>query len=137
MDKYDWELDLNFDAARTGFFDASKPAHRMETRRLFQSVQAAYDLDQMHACRAIYIGTGAAFIEEMARAGISEHILIDPALVTETDIATQQTYIGNLGKQKAKCIQSRIVKINPGALVRSYPQSLDDIDDEAFAKLAL
>ncbi|HEX6555309.1 MAG TPA: ThiF family adenylyltransferase [Ktedonobacteraceae bacterium] len=136
MDKYDWELDLNFDATRTGFFDASKPAHRMETRRLFQRVQAAYDLDRMNACRAIYVGTGAAFIEEMARAGIGEHILIDPDVATETDIATQQTYIGNPGKPKVKCIQSRIVKINPGALVRSYPQSLDDIDDETFAELA-
>jgi hypothetical protein len=139
MDKYDWDLDLNFDASREGFFDTSKPVQqRLETRRLFERVQEAYDLDRMNACRAVYIGTGsaAAFIEDMARAGIGEHVLIDPDGVTETDLATQQTYIGNLGKPKVKCLQSRLVKINPGALVRSYPQSLDDLDDETFAQLA-
>jgi hypothetical protein len=43
--------------------------------------------------RAINVGAGgaAAFVKDMARAGVGEHIHIDPDLVSASNLATQQT----------------------------------------------
>ena len=108
-----------------------------DSAKTFARVQKAYDLERMAASRIIYVGAGgaASFIEELARAGVGEHILIDPDIVSEENLATQQTYRRDIGRPKVECIAERLQDINPGASVRTYPQLLDDLDDDAFEQL--
>jgi hypothetical protein len=104
----------------------------------FRRVTGAYDLDLMKRSRVIYIGTGGAagFIEDLARAGVGQHVLIDPDVVSETNLGTQQTYRRDLGRQKVEAIAERICDINPDAFVLALGRSLDDIDDREFEFLA-
>jgi ThiF family len=109
----------------------------MDTSELFQRVITAYDLERLNQCRIIYVGTGgaASFIEDMTRAGVGEHILIDPDVVSASNIATQQTYVKDIGRPKVECIAERIREINPDAYVETYQKAIDEIDDQAFARL--
>src|SRR5437588_417011 len=115
----------------------SEPPNRLDRDTIFQRVRSAYDLDRLKLSRVIYVGTGgaASFIEDMARAGVGEHILIDPDTVVATNLATQHTYTGNIGKPKVECLAKRLSKINPFALVHTYQQPLDEIDDDEFSLL--
>lgn len=105
----------------------------------FRRVRSAYDLGQLAHCRLIYIGTGgaASFIEDMARAGVGEHVLIDPDIVSETNIATQQVYRKDIGRPKVDCIADRVKDINPASRVIARKRLLDDISDAEFKELAL
>lgn len=105
---------------------------------IFQRVKTAYDLEHLKRCRVIYVGTGgaASFIEDMVRAGVGEHILIDPDVVTATNIATQQTYTVDIGKPKVECIANRIKSINPAARIHTFQSAIEDISDEEFSAIA-
>ena len=105
--------------------------------RAFARVKDAYDLNHLARCRMIYVGTGgaASFIEDTTRAGVGDHILIDPDVITEENIATQQVYRRDFGRNKVDCISHRLHEINPLADVQAIPKSLDDIDDVSFEKL--
>jgi len=109
----------------------------MKNNALFQRVTTAYDLDRLQQCRIISVGCGgaASFLEDMARCGVGEFVLIDPDSVEEPNIATQQTYIKDIGRPKVECLAERIRGINPDAYVETYQKSLDEIDDQAFAHL--
>lgn len=109
----------------------------MATETIFQRVTTAYDLEHLKRCRVIYVGTGgaASFIEDMARAGVGEHVLIDPDVVAAPNIATQQTYVTDIGRPKVECIAERIKAINPDAYVETYQKPIEDIDDQEFASL--
>lgn len=104
----------------------------------FRRVVRAYDLDRLRTSRLIYVGAGgaASFIEEAARTGVGQHVLIDPDVVAETNLATQQTYRRDIGRPKVEAIADRIRDINPNALVVPLHRSLDDIDDGEFEFLA-
>jgi len=73
----------------------------------------------------------------MARSGLGEHVLIDPDVVSESNIATQQVYRKDIGRPKVECIAERIRDINENAKVVPVRQSLDEIDDAEFKELAL
>lgn len=105
----------------------------------FQRVAHAYDLDLMKRSRIIYVGAGGAagFIEDLVRAGVGEHVLIDPDTVSETNLSTQQTYRRDIDRPKVDAIADRIRDINPDALVIPLKMSLDDIDDRVFEFYAL
>jgi hypothetical protein len=104
----------------------------------FDRVQAAYDLPRMASSRIVAVGTGGAaeWLEQLARAGIGQFVLIDPDTVSETNLATQQVYRHDIGRPKVDCIAERIRDINPSAKVSSIQRSLDDIKDDEFAQLA-
>jgi hypothetical protein len=104
----------------------------------FQRVRTAYDLPRLAACRVIHVGTGggADFIEQRARAGVGEHVLIDPDVVGETNLATQQVYRRDLGRRKVDCLAERIRDVNPHATVVALPCALDDVGDADFERLA-
>lgn len=103
----------------------------------FLRVQKAYDLPRLADCRLIYIGTGGAagFIEDMARAGVGSHILIDPDTVAETNLATQQVYRKDIGRAKVACLAERIKDINPSIQVTALQCLLDELDDAAIKEL--
>jgi len=101
-------------------------------------VTGAYDLGLLRRSRVIYVGTGGAagFIEDLARAGVGQHVLIDPDVVSETNLGTQQTYRRDLGRPKVEAIANRICDIDPNAFILALGRSLDDIDDREFEFLA-
>lgn len=107
------------------------------TAETFRRVRDAYDLERMAASSVVYVGVGGAatFAEELARAGVGRHVLIDPDIVSETNLATQQVYRRDLGRPKVECVAERIRDINPLAEVVPLQVALDDLDDVGFWQL--
>jgi len=105
----------------------------------FDRVTSAYDLNMMASSRIIAVGAGgaAAWLEELARAGLEQFVLIDPDTVSETNLATQQVYRRDIGRPKVDCIEERIRDINPRAKVVSIPCRLEDIDEEILRHYAV
>jgi proteasome lid subunit RPN8/RPN11 len=98
---------------------------------IFDRVNDAYDLARMARSRVVAVGVGgaASFIEDLARCGIGEFVLIDPDLVAETNIATQQVYRGDIGCPKVDALARRLKDINPKAAIRAIRANLNDLDD--------
>lgn len=90
-------------------------------------------LDKIIVC----IGTGGArsFLENMARGGFRNYILVDADVVSPSNIATQGVYISEIGKKKVEVIRDRIMDINPAAKVVCVDRFLnDELSDEEFKK---
>ena len=104
---------------------------------IFQRVTSSYDLNRMRRSRVISVGCGGArsFLEDMARSGVGEFVLIDPDIVQEPNIGTQQVYMSDLGKPKVDCIAERLKQINPDARVTACQKAIGEIDDSRFASL--
>jgi proteasome lid subunit RPN8/RPN11 len=111
--------------------DAVRPAS------LFDRVTEAYDLARMARSRVVAVGTGGAagFIEDLARCGVGEFVLIDPDVVADCNIATQQTYGKDVGRPKVGVLAGRLRDVNPAVRVREVPMSLHDLDDGAMRDL--
>ena len=110
----------------------------VNVKNTFDRVQDAYALELMGKTRVIAVGTGGAagFLEELARAGTDQFVMIDPDSVSETNLATQQTYRRDIGRPKVDCIAERIRDINPRTKTIALQKSLDDLDDEQIRQLA-
>ena len=111
----------------------------MTNLNLFKRVTTAYDLERMRRSRIVGAGCGGArqSYEDMARAGVGQFVITDPDVAEESNIATQQVYLEEIGRAKVDCLADRILQINPGVHVVVYQKSLDEIDDAEFAELAL
>jgi hypothetical protein len=98
----------------------------------FDRVKDAYDLDVMRDSRIIAVGAGgaASWLEELARAGLGQFVLIDGDVVSETNLATQQTYRRDIGRPKVDCIAERVRDINPSAKIIAIQKNLDVFVDE-------
>jgi len=118
--------------------DGAVASGMFATLPLFERVRSAYDLDRLERSRVIAVGCGgaASFIEDLARTGVGEFVLVDPDIVSETNLATQQTYRSDIGRPKVDCLANRIRDINPYALVVACWTSLDALDDVEFCHLA-
>jgi proteasome lid subunit RPN8/RPN11 len=114
----------------------ASPSVRAET---FDRVSDAYDLERMARSRVVAVGAGgaASFIEDLARCGVGEFVLIDPDVVAESNIATQQVYRKDIGRRKVTALAARLRDINPAIRVRAVRESLDGIDDSAMRWLCL
>ncbi|MFH2124130.1 MAG: ThiF family adenylyltransferase [Pseudomonadota bacterium] len=115
----------------------SKP-ESFDTSATFNRVENAYDLRLLGQSRLIAVGAGGAadWLENMARTGVGQFVIIDPDTVSETNLATQQTYRKDIGRAKVECIAERIHDINPKACVIALQKSLDDLTDEEIRVLA-
>ncbi len=104
----------------------------------FSRVEQAYDLELMQAARLVIVGAGgaAAFIDDMARTGIGQLVLIDPDTVDAPNLGTQQVYQDDLGQPKVDVLARRLRRINPRMIVESRQAALDDLDDDALYELA-
>lgn len=117
-----------------------EPSERkIDVNTTFERVQSAYDLDLMLNSRIIAVGAGgaASWLEDLARAGLGQFVAIDPDVVSETNLATQQTYRRDIGRAKVDCIAERIRDINPTATFIAIPKSLDDLTDDEIRCLSL
>lgn len=82
----------------------------------------------------VCVGTGGArtVLENMARNGFRNFILIDGDKISPSNIATQGVFISEMGMWKTEAIKARISDINPAAKVICVNRFLDDefSDDE-------
>ena len=103
----------------------------------FARVQDAYDLPLMRESRIVAVGAGGAaeYIESLARAGVGQFVLIDPDVVSLTNLATQQTYRSDVGRFKVEVLAERLRDINPNAEVVTLNARLDDLDDHLMKVL--
>ena len=105
-----------------------------ENNRYFTKVQTLYPdhvLDKVIIC----IGTGGArsALENFARCGFRNYILMDADIVNPSNVATQGVFISEMGKKKVEVIRRRIQDINPDAKVVCVDRFLDDnMSDEEF-----
>ncbi len=102
---------------------------------IFQRVETSYDLSRMQQSRIISVGCGGArsFLEEMARCGVGEFVLIDWDVVEAKNVGTQDVFLEDIGRPKVECVADRIVRINPDAKVAVYQKAIEEIDDSDFA----
>lgn len=83
----------------------------------------------------VCVGTGGArsFLENMARCGVKNFLLMDKDVVSPTNIATQGVFVSEMGREKTDAIKDRILDINPDANVKTVNRFLDDsIADSEF-----
>ena len=104
-----------------------------DTRYTFRRVGSAYDAHRLSRARLLVVGAGGAadFVEDMARTGLAEFVLIDGDVVSESNLATQQTYRKDIERPKVECLKERILDINPNATVETRCAMLDELNDEA------
>lgn len=106
----------------------------------FKRIKRVFPNNLMAKKKVICIGCGGSrpFLEPLARCGVGTFILFDGDVVEDTNIATQGTFISELGKLKVEVIKARILDINPLAHVVCIPKYLDNaITDEDFFKMAM
>ncbi|MDF7824364.1 ThiF family adenylyltransferase [Pontiellaceae bacterium B12227] len=103
----------------------------------FERLKNHYDLDMIDRTRLIVVGNGGAssFVRNCARMGFSEHILIDPDTVSETNVGTQDALPSAIGMPKVEALGRDIAEINPTASVAAFPLELDAFSDDAFEAL--
>jgi hypothetical protein len=106
---------------------------------VFERVSEAYDLEWLKRCRVIAVGAGGAnqWLNSLARTGVGEIVVVDPDKVELKNIGTQHVYLSDVGQYKVQVVASRLRDINAEARVWPIPASLEEIDDETFARLAM
>ena len=67
--------------------------------------------------------------------GYGEFVLIDPDIINETNIGTQQAFPETAGISKVEVLARDIVTINPASAVLSIKEGVENIDDKQFALL--
>lgn len=105
--------------------------------QMFARVKDAYDLNRLALSRIVCVGTGGAarVCEDLARAGVIEHVLIDPDVYSASNVGTQAAYRSDLGRAKTEVVGERLRDINPNCAVRSIAAPLESLTDEQFARL--
>ncbi len=106
-------------------------ADLMEVFTRISGLYAPVALDKVIIC----IGTGGSrdFLIDLARSGFRNFILIDRDTVSLTNVATQGTYLSEVGRNKTEVIREKILDLNPEAKVVCVNRFLDDsMSDEEF-----
>lgn len=104
----------------------------------FARIAPVVPLAYMKECTVIGVGCGGArgFYEDMARCGVGRFILIDGDVCSRSNIASQNGYISEVGKNKACVVAGRLKDINDGIEVHAFGRMLDDsLSDDDFEKL--
>ena len=106
----------------------------------FKRIESVFPNNLMAKKKVIIVGCGGSrsFLESLARCGVGTFILFEGDIVEDTNIATQGTFISELGKLKVDAIKDRILDINPLAHVICIPKYLDkSITDDEFFTLTM
>lgn len=135
------EPDPVLDAVPTSFRSAtagSSGAPSVSRDDIFTRVTSAYDLERLRRCRLVVVGDGGAagFVEDMARCGVGEIVLIDPDTVSASNIATQMTYVSDIGRCKVDVLAERLRLINPEIQVEPLHYELDALYDPGMKEFA-
>jgi len=104
----------------------------------FARIRSLLPQEIMSKKTVICVGAGGAraFVENLARSGVGNFVLIDGDIISETNIATQGVYYSEIGQGKVEVIKERILDINPEANVVCIEKFLnDDLSDDDFMEL--
>jgi len=103
----------------------------------FQRVVGAYDLAHLRHCRVVVVGVGgaASFVEDLVRAGVYDLVLIDPDVVSASNLATQQVYRRDVGRPKVKVLADRLRDINPAVDVLAHQADFDALGEDEIETL--
>ena len=104
----------------------------------FSRIRLLFPAEIMSQKTVISIGAGGArsYLENLARSGVGNIVLIDGDGVSETNIGTQAVFYSELGRSKVEAIRERVLDINPEANVTCVAQFLtDDMSDDDFLNL--
>lgn len=103
----------------------------------FQRVVGAYDLAHLRHCRAVVVGVGGAagFTEDLVRAGVHELVLVDPDIVSASNLATQQVYRRDIGRPKVEAIADRLRDINPAVSVLGLQRDFTELSEGEIESL--
>lgn len=101
-------------------------------------VVSAYDVRRLATSRVILVGLGGAraFAVDLARAGVREFVLIDPDVVTASNLATQYALRGEIGRAKVDCARDDIHAVSPDAVVVALQAPIEQLNQAAVAHLA-
>ncbi len=113
---------------------SAKKAASIPTSKYFEKVASLYT-DHARDKVIVCIGTGGArsFLENMARCGFRNYILIEADVVSPSNVATQGVFVSEMGKKKTEVLRNRILDINPDAAVVCVDRFLDnEMTDEEF-----
>lgn len=72
-------------------------------------------------------GGAATLIMNLARCGVAKFILIDPDVVSATNIATQNYFADQIGMPKPVALAANIRRINPHAEIETYCLRYEDL----------
>lgn len=106
---------------------------------IFQRNAHLLPLDDLSQRTVVIIGCGGArgFCESLARSAVGRFILVDGDRVSETNVATQGTYIDEIGLYKTEVIANTLRRINPHVQITEVHRFLDDaFSDEELASYA-
>jgi len=104
----------------------------------FDRISCLYPLEIMAQKTLVCIGTGGArsYVENLARSGVTNFVLIDNDIVSEANIATQEVFYSEIKETKVNALKRRILDINPSANVIAKKRFLNDkMSDKDFEKL--
>ena len=95
---------------------------------IFQRNAAILPHEALAKRTVVIIGCGGArgFCESLARSAVGRFVLVDGDTVSETNIATQGTYLDEIGRYKTEVIAETLRRINPDVQVTELRRFLDD-----------
>lgn len=111
--------------------DLASATPRQTREETFRRVVGAYDLAHLRHSRVVVVGNGGAagFDEDLVRAGVHELVLIDPDVVSATNLATQQVYRHDLGRPKVDALADRLRDINPAVQVVALQRDFNELTE--------
>jgi hypothetical protein len=110
---------------------------RTAREETFRRVGGAYDLAHLRHCRVVVVGNGgaASVDEDFVRAGVHDLVLVDPDIVSESNLATQQVYRRDIGRPKVEAIADRLRDINPAASVVTLQGDFNELSETEIESL--
>ncbi|MDP1793401.1 MAG: ThiF family adenylyltransferase [Acidimicrobiales bacterium] len=100
---------------------------------LFARIRTAVDLELLASTRVVIVGCGgaAALAELLVRQGVGEIVLIDPDVVSPSNVATQMSgrSTHDLGRPKVLTTAERLLDLGTDTRIVAVHASLDDLDD--------
>ena len=108
----------------------------LDSKKYFQRLEGMYPenvLDKVVVC--VGVGGARTVIENLARNGFRNYILIDGDKIAPSNVATQGVFISEMGMYKTEAIKNRVKDINPDAKVICVNRFLDDtVSDDEFKR---
>ncbi|WP_319470095.1 ThiF family adenylyltransferase [uncultured Pseudodesulfovibrio sp.] len=111
-------------------------ASRIRDRHL-ERHEGSYNLSLLDKTRLVIVGTGGAssLVTNCARMGFGEFVLIDPDIISSSNVGTQKASPHAIGQHKVERLAEEIRDINPTASVLAIPAELDAINDDLMQRL--
>lgn len=95
---------------------------------IFQRNASILPFEVLSRRTVVVIGCGGArgFCESLARSAVGRFVLVDGDTVSESNIATQGTYLDEIGRYKTEVIAETLRRINPDVQITELRRFLDD-----------